>query len=120
MICENCKVELNYFIDAKHGVGIQGLRCPICGLVGVVATYMEEIYCDPVEYSLYIRNVSESDIEIIRLVSKTACVNYLTAKKMLAEKELCILKAKAPEIKETIAKMQKLDIDYYISPSYKY
>ena len=39
------------------------------------------IYCDPGEYSLYIRNVSECDMEIIRFAAKTACVNCLTAKK---------------------------------------
>lgn len=115
MVCEKCRGKMNSFINGFT----QGVICPVCGW-SIVTTYFAEIDVDATEYSLYIRNVSEVDIGKIKLVAKTARVNFLLAKQMLEEKEVCILKAKAPEIKETIAKLQELNIDFYVSPLFKY
>lgn len=116
MICEKCKVEMDWSIEGSA----QGLRCPLCGSWGLVTTYIDEIYVDNTEYSLCIRKGSESNKEKIKCVAKIAKVNFLVAKQMLEEEEVCILKAKAPEIKAAIAKLQDLNIDFIISPLFKY
>lgn len=97
----------------------QGWRCPICGW-NVVTTYINEINIDETEYSLYIRDVSEIDYEKIKIVAKIVNTSFVIARQMLQEKEVCILKAKAPEIKATIAKLQELNIDFYVIPLFKY
>lgn len=97
----------------------QGWRCPVCGW-NIITTYIEEINTDETEYSLYIKKVTEIDAEKIKFVAKTANVNFVIAKQMLGKKEVCILKAKAPKIKSVIAKLQELNIDFSVNPSFKY
>lgn len=72
------------------------------------------------EYSLCIRNVQEIDKEKIEFIAQIANVNFIIARQMLQEKEVCILKAKALEIKAAIVKLQELNIDYNVSPMFKY
>lgn len=81
---------------------------------------IDKINTDETEYSLYIKNVTEIDTEKIKFVAKTTNVNSVIAKQMLEKKEVCILKAKAPKIKAVIAKLQELDIDFDVNPSFKY
>lgn len=116
MICEKCEVEMNWSIEGST----QGLRCPLCGLWGLVTTHIDEICVDDTEYSLYLRKGSEINKEKIMFVAKTAQVNFLVAKQMFEEKEVCILKAKALEIKAAIEKLRGLGIDFIISPPFKY
>lgn len=115
MICEKCKGEMNWSIEGAT----QGWRCPACGW-NIITTYIDEINADETEYSLYIRNVQEIDKEKIKFIAKTANVNFVIAKQMLQEKEVCILKAKAPDIKVIIAKLQELNIDFNVSPMFKF
>ena len=39
---------------------------------------------------------------------------------MLEKKEVCILKAKAPKIKEGIDKLKELNVDFIVKPFFKY
>lgn len=116
MICEKCEVEMNWSIDGST----QGMRCPLCGSWGLVTSYIDEIYVDDTEYSLYLRKGAEINKEKVMFVAKIAKVNFVVAKQMLEEKEVCILKAKAPEIKAVIVKLQDLGIDFITSPLFKY
>lgn len=97
----------------------QGWRCPDCGW-SIITTYIDPIYSDVTEYSLYVRNVLKIDREKIKLVAKTAGVNFIIAKQMLEENNVCILKAKAPEIKAAVVKLRELGVDFNISPTFKY
>ena len=115
MVCEKCMQEMIWSVEGST----QGWRCPMCGW-NIITTYIDEIDADETEYSLYIRCVLEVDAEKIKFVAKTANVNFVTAKRMLEEKETCILKAKAPKIKSAIVKLQELNIDYDVSPSFNY
>lgn len=117
MICEKCKGKMNKVLDAEHST--QGWVCPICGW-SIVTTYIEEIFYDATEYSLYISNVSEIDMDKIKFIAEIACVNYLMAKQMLEKEKVCILKAKAPKIKETISKLQEKNFEFYVTPSFIY
>lgn len=106
---------MNWFSDDS----VQGWICPSCRW-NIITTYIEEISADETEYSVYVKNVSDVNTEKIKFVAKTANVNFIIAKQMLEEKEICILKAKALDIKSVIAKLQELKIDFNISPSFKY
>ena len=97
----------------------QGWRCPVCGW-NIITTYIDEINTDETEYSLYIKKALEIDAEKIKFVAKTANVNFVIAKQILEKNVVCILKAKAPKIKSVIAKLQELDIDFSVKPSFKY
>mgnify|MGYP001139159423 CR=1 FL=1 len=108
---------MHRIVDAEHST--QGWVCPACGW-GILTTYNPEIDVDATEYSLYIRNISTIDINGIRLIAEIASVNFLTAKRMLEEKEVCVLKAKAPKIKEGIDKLRELNIDFIVKPFFKY
>lgn len=102
------------------GNGLQGMRCPACGQWGVVTTYIEPLYTDETEYSLYIKKPAEIDRAKLKFVSKTAGVHFVTAKQMLLEQESCILKERAPKVKEAIAKLEELGMEFYVSPSFLY
>lgn len=115
MICEKCKEKMNWSIEGAT----QGWRCPVCGW-NILTTYIDEINTDETEYSLYIKKVTEIDAEKIKFVAKTANVNFVIAKQMIEKKEACILKAKASNIKSVIAKLQELNIDFSVNPSFKY
>lgn len=106
---------MNWYIKGST----QGWICPACGW-NIVTTRIDEIDADETEYSLYIKNVYRIDIEKIKFVAKTANVNFNMAKHMLEEKEVCILKAKASEIKSTIAELKKLNIDFSVNPLFMY
>ena len=111
MCCEKCKEKMNWYIKGTT----QGWICPACGW-NIVTTHIDEIDADETEYSLYIKNIHDYDKEKIRFIAKTANVNFIMAKHMLEEKEVCILNAKAPEIKSTIAELRKLNIDFSVNP----
>jgi len=115
MVCEKCKEKMKWSIEGAT----QGWKCPVCGW-NIITTYIDKINTDETEYSLYIKNVTEIDTEKIKFVAKTTNVNSVIAKQMLEKKEVCILKAKAPKIKAVIAKLQELDIDFDVNPSFKY
>lgn len=85
-----------------------------------MTTFNSEIDVDVTEYSLYISDTSTIDINGIRLIAEIASVNYLTAKRMLEEKEVCVLKAKALKIKEGIDRLRELNIDFFVKPFFKY
>lgn len=115
MICERCRAKMSWKVDGS----IQGWCCSVCGW-SVITTYIDDINLDMTEYSLFIKNVLEIDRKKIQLIARIANVNFITAKQMLEKKETCILKAKAPEIKAVVAKLQEADVDFKISPFFKY
>ena len=115
MICEKCKKEMCHFIEGST----QGWRCPLCGW-DIIATYIADIYTDLTEYSLYVNRDADINTDKIRLVAQIANVNFIVARQMLEGTKMCILKAKAPEIRKVIVKMQELDIGYVVTPYFKY
>lgn len=115
MLCEQCGQKMNWRIEGSA----QGWNCPACGW-GVVTTYISQIDADQTEYSLYMKNVSDIDLDRIRFVAQTANVNFLTARQMLEKKEVCLMKAKASKIRETIVKMQELNIEYSVFLAFYY
>ena len=115
MVCEKCKTKMDYGIEGC----VQGWRCPACGW-SILTTYFDDIELDMTEYSLYINNERDISKEKIKFIAQIANVNYVTAKQMLEKEDAYILKANAPEMKETIIKLQELGIGFRINPLFKY
>lgn len=115
MLCEKCKTEMVPVCTT----GVRGCSCPTCGW-NVLTTYVDEIYLDQTEYSIWIKNLTNINKDIIRIVSKIAGVNYIDARNMLAKDSVCILKAKALEIKKAANSLETADIPYEITPEFKY
>ena len=97
----------------------QGWRCPMCGW-NIITTYIEDIDRDETEYSLYIKNVTEVDVEKIKFVAKTANVNFVIENQIIEKREVFILKANSNKIKTLITKLQELGIDFNVNPSFNY
>ncbi|MDE7223180.1 MAG: hypothetical protein K2O34_05310 [Acetatifactor sp.] len=115
MLCEVCKRDM---IPVRRG-SVQGWSCPDCGW-GVLTTYIDEMYLDTTDYCIYVRNITDINKDIIKLISGIAGVNYLAARQMLVKGDACILKAKAPEIKRAIEKLQEADILFAIIPEFQF
>lgn len=97
----------------------QGWSCPACGW-GVRTTYIDEIYQDITEYSIFIQKVTNITQKKIKVISKIAGVNYLGAKRILENDDICILKAKAIDIKTAICELESANIPFEVRPEFKY
>lgn len=115
MICENCKANMNWFSENS----VQGWVCLNCGW-NLMTTNIDEIYEDITEYSLYIKNVNKVNNEKIKSIARIAGVNFIIARKMLTESHVCILKDKAPKVKDAIEELEKLKIQFEVIPKFKY
>lgn len=111
MLCKVCKRSM---IPVRRD-SVQGWSCPDCGW-GVLTTYIDEIDIDMTDYCVYVRNITDINKDMVKLISRIAGVNYLTARQMLAKEDVCILKAKAPVIKAAIEKLQEADVSFAVIP----
>lgn len=82
MICEKCKGKMNWSIEGAT----QGWRCPMCGW-NIITTYIEDIDRDETEYSLYIKNVTEVDVEKKNLLQKQLMLILLLRSKCLKKEK---------------------------------
>lgn len=115
MICEKCKMKMNWIIEGAT----QGWQCPVCGW-NIITTYIDNLSLDITEYSIYIKNVVDIDKEKIKLISKIAGVNYVVAKQMIEKGNICVLKAKAIEVKEAIDELKSANIPFHVTPAFNY
>ena len=115
MDCEKCKSNMNRFLDKSA----QGWICPKCGW-NIITTKIDEIFDDMTEYSIYINDGNKVNIENMKLISKIAGVNFIIAKQMLTNSDTCLLKAKAPRIKEVIEVLKQNQIYFEVMPRFKY
>lgn len=104
MICEKCSADMHKF----NKVSVQGWSCPNCGW-SILTTYIGREWEDITEYSIYIRNVTNINKDKIKLISNICGVNYIAARRLLLQDNACILRAKAPKIKEVIVKLEQMN-----------
>lgn len=115
MICEKCKANMTKVIKDS----IQGWACSNCGW-SMLTTYIDKIYEDDTEYSIFIINVKNIDEDKIKLIAKICGVNFVVARQMLLKDNVCILKAKAPEVRAVIGQLEKYNIQFDICPRFNY
>lgn len=97
----------------------QGWKCTACGN-GIYTSYFDEIDSDPTEYSLVIAGTRDVTTEKIQYISKISNINFIEAKNILSKGNNSEIKAKAPLMKEIIIRLRELDIDYSVTPEFKY
>lgn len=115
MLCEKCKTDMIHICENS----VQGWSCPICGWE-ILTTYTDKIYQDMTEYSIFTKRVTHIDKDKIKVISQIAGVNYIIAKQMLEKEDVCILKAKAIDIKTTVCKLEDADIPFEVIPKFNY
>lgn len=115
MLCEKCKTDMLHVCENS----VQGWSCPTCGW-GILTTHIDKIYQDITEYSIHIKKTTDIDKNKIKLISKITGVNYREAKEILDEGDICILKSKAPKVKEVRDKLIEADILFEIEPAFNY
>lgn len=115
MLCEKCKINMIYVYENS----VQGWLCPVCGWE-ILTTYIDKIHQDMTEYSICIKDVANIDKDKIKVISQIAGVNYIVAKQMLQEEGICILKAKAIDIKKAICELENVNIPFEVTPEFNY
>lgn len=115
MLCEKCKTNMIYVREKS----VQGWSCPTCGW-GIVTTYIDKIHQDMTEYSIFTKRVANIDKDKIKVISQIAGVNYIVAKQMLEKEGICILKAKAIDIKKAKCELEKVHIPFEVIPEFNY
>lgn len=115
MFCEKCKTNMIRVCEDS----VQGWSCPVCGW-GILTTYIDKIHQDMTEYSIYVKSIANIDKNKIKVISQIAEVNYITAKQMLEKENICILKAKALDIKKAIYELENVNIPFEVIPEFNY
>lgn len=115
VLCEKCKTNM----IPVRGNSVQGWSCPVCGW-GILTTYIDKIYQDMTEYSICTKSIANIDKDKIKVVSQIAGVNYIVAKQMLEKEGICILKAKAIEIKKAICELENGNIPFEVISEFNY
>lgn len=115
MLCEKCKTNMIHV--CKNSV--QGWLCPVCGW-GTLTTYIDEIYQDMTEYSIYTKSITNVDKDKIKVIAHISGVNYIVAKQILEKEGVCILKAKAIDIKKAICELENANIPFEVIPVFNY
>lgn len=115
MICEKCQSNMSWFTEDS----VQGWMCLNCGW-NLITTKIDMICEDITEYSIYINKVNEINKEKIKCIARTAGVNFIVARKMLMENHVCILKDKAPKVRNVIKELEKRKIPFEVIPKLKY
>ena len=115
MLCEKCKTNMIYVRENS----VQGWSCPVCGW-GILTSYIDEIYQDMTEYSIYTKSIEKIDKDKIKVISRIAGVNYIVAKQMLEKEGICILKAEAIDIKKAICELENVNIPFEVTPEFNY
>ena len=115
MLCEKCKTNMIHVCENS----VQGWSCPVCGW-GTLRTYIDKIHLDMREYSICTKSITNIDKDKIKVISKIAGVNYIVAKQMLEKEGICILKAKAVDIKKAICELENVNIPFEVIPEFNY
>lgn len=114
-ICEKCGSEMKAY-KKDH---TSGMICENCGF-GWVTTCCEAIEIDETIYAINLLKNTNVSTEKIEVVSKEFAVNFLTARKMLADGQGKALNGKASKIKEIRKELDKNNIKYSIIPKFPY
>lgn len=115
MLCEKCKSNMIYVQENS----VQGWSCPVCGR-GTLTTYIDKTHQDMTEYSIFTKSIENINKDKIKVISRIAGVNYIAAKQILEKEGICILKAKAIDIKNAMYELENVNIPFEVTPEFNY
>lgn len=115
---EKCP-ECNSLIEHRIINHTQGWYCDNCGW-NVVTTYFSPIEKDSNVYKVFIKEGITVNINQIKVISKLAGINFLSAKKLLGSGTLFIFEGRARDIFEKLILLSENDISYITEPPYPY
>ena len=114
MLCEKCKVEMNYFREGQ----CCGWACPKCG-DDVVTSYFDPIQLDNQTYTLTLIPNSNATVEDYKILSKAGNLSLINAKKKAESGEL-IAEGRATEIKKCYDLLKTSSLAFEITPEFPY
>ena len=112
--CEKCGAGMNPY----HEGATCGMLCPKCGW-GWVTTYSSPIDTDENIYTVNFCKPEKVTAAMIKLYAKLAALNFMQAKKDLAE-GVANFSAPATDIQEHIAVIRATGLQFVITPDYPY
>ena len=114
-ICEKCGAEM-LPIDPTNPVG---LKCPNCGW-GWAITFIDPIYNDQINYSVFLLEGNEQTKENIKVVSKVTNLNMLQARKIIESTPYEIFSGKAVNVKAVIELLRTQSLSFKVEPEFPY
>lgn len=113
-ICPKCGTEM----IAVYEKPALNLTCPKCGCK-IATTKWEDIDLDDADYEIVLKLSANPSMNQVKFLSNLTGQNFIASKKLLEEGGV-LLKAKAVEVKNKMAELDKINIEYYILPNFPY
>ena len=115
IICEKCGAEM-LPIESNNPVG---LKCPNC-VWGWATTFIDPIYNDQTNYSVFLLEGNEQTKEKIKVVSKITNLNMLQAIKIFESTPYEIFSGKAVNVKAAIELLRTQSLNFKVEPEFPY
>ena len=96
-----------------------GMKCPKCGW-GWATTYLEPIKEDATDYRVVLLAGNIPSKESIKTIAGIAGISFLQAKKMIENAPINLFVGKAVMVKDVIAALDELSINYRVNPRFPY
>ena len=114
-ICPECGAELKGFIE---GSGM-GSRCPKCGW-SVVTTYAPPIMDDEREYTIILMPGGAPTREALKVISRIAMCNYVTAKQLMECTLTTLFAGRAAEVLARKNELEDAGVPIEVQPDFPY
>ena len=113
--CPNCNSKLN-IIEEGHSVLIQCTNCDY-SVVGDVPYEWEE---DETTYSIYFIKNNNPLFDTMKFISKKLQIGIVKTKEIISKDDAFYIKGQAWQLKDIIKELNDNNIDYKITPKFKY
>ena len=113
--CELCGGELEF----RQQGSVQGYFCKECDW-SVVTTATPRMLTDKTLYKVLVTNGDHHDKRQIIAVAKVAGVNFLTARKLLQQKEVVVLSGEAVKVFKVVKILSSAGLVCNTIPSFPY
>jgi hypothetical protein len=113
--CPVCGSELEFL----HEGSTEGALCRRCGW-SVVTTSIPEIDADESTYCVYVTGANSRDLDQVRASASIAGVNFIEARKLLAEETPLLFQGSARQVAEIKKVLDGVGMQYQIVPEFRY
>jgi len=113
--CEECGAITEHRVENST----EGFFCTKCSW-SLVTTVMPEIDANIIKYKIYLLFANAHNKDHVKALSEVANVNFLQAMKMVKKNRPLIFEGEALEVNKVIKILNKLSIEYEITPKFPY